>query len=107
MNQTEDYFVPKMRCLNALSDWDVLINSCDEYCVKDSKKGKEVVNLAANAAMNLGKWDKLRQYVDLVPEENEDKNFWLAAVHIQSNNYEEARGAGLHHDGYAQYGQQS
>lgn len=81
-NQNEDYFEPKMRCLNALSDWEVLINSCKEYCVKDYPKGKNIVNLAANAAMNLGKWKKLKKYAELVPEENEDKNFWMAAVHI-------------------------
>jgi hypothetical protein len=46
--------------------------------------------LAANAAMNLGMWDKLDKYVSKT-EEHPDKNFWMAAININKGKFEEAR----------------
>jgi serine/threonine-protein kinase mTOR len=60
---TEDYFVPKLRCLHALSDWDVILNQCDPLMNSDKphdlEKRRQVVFMAANAALNLGQWEKL------------------------------------------------
>lgn len=48
----QSFFVPKMRCLNALSDWEALLKSTSEE--KNIESKKQVHHLAANAAMNLG-----------------------------------------------------
>ena len=64
------------------------------------------MHLAANAAMNLGKWDKLEKYVskldtdkdrildksqDLNQDLNQDKKFWQAAININNGKFDEAR----------------
>ncbi|KRX06464.1 Rapamycin-binding domain [Pseudocohnilembus persalinus] len=93
-----DNFIPRMRCLNALSNWENLLNQCEPYILNNAQipeeklgQQKEIVHLAANAAMNLGSWDKLEKCVKQLPNENTDKEFWQAAVCINQKKYFEAR----------------
>ena len=48
------------------------------------------MHLAANAAMNLGYWDKLGKYVNQVDEQT-DKLFWTTCIQINELKFEEAR----------------
>jgi FKBP12-rapamycin complex-associated protein len=48
------------------------------------------MHLAANAAMNLGQWDKLEKYVAKITD-HADKDFWLASINIHKNCFDEAR----------------
>ncbi|EAS01249.1 phosphatidylinositol 3- and 4-kinase family protein (macronuclear) [Tetrahymena thermophila SB210] len=86
----QSFFVPKMRCLNALSDWEQLIKNTQEE--NNPEHRKQVMHLAANAAMNLGNWELLENFCDNLPEENsQDKQFWQAAISISKGQYEEAK----------------
>ncbi|EGR30890.1 phosphatidylinositol 3- and 4-kinase family protein, putative [Ichthyophthirius multifiliis] len=105
LNQVgQNFFVPKMRCLNALSDWEKLIKSTEDE--KNMENRKQVMHLAANAAMHLGKkklvffffffyfigkWDQLELYTEQVNDDYPDKNFWNAALCIQKAQFEDAR----------------
>ena len=48
------------------------------------------MHLAANAAMNLGKWENLEKYAQKI-DDHQDKNFWNAAITIHNNKFEDAR----------------
>ena len=48
------------------------------------------MHLAANAAMNLGYWDKLQKYVQYI-DDSQDKNFWQAAINIHNNKFEDSK----------------
>lgn len=47
-----------MRCLNALSDWEQLIKNTQDEPHPENRK--QVMHLAANAAMNLGNFKILK-----------------------------------------------
>ena len=90
----EDYFIPRLRCLHALSDWEVILNQCDPLMTSDKaedmEKRKNVLFMASNAAMNMNQWDKLEKYLDVL-EEFPEKNMFVAVNLIQKNKLEEAR----------------
>ncbi|CAD8184910.1 unnamed protein product [Paramecium octaurelia] len=84
--------VPKMRCLNALMQWQTLISQAEEiFRSNEDAKQKEIAHLAANAAMHLGQWDKLATYNEQVNAEESDKPFWKAAVCISKGQLDEAK----------------
>lgn len=81
-----------MRCLNALSEWDQLISSVQEE--PDSENRRLAMPLAANAAMNLGKWDLLETFSNDCLEDkvsSSDRSFWKAAVAVAKGQYKESK----------------
>lgn len=82
-------------------DWNSLIIEADRLFGDKSDdihkqstlkhKQMEIAHLAANAAMHLGQWEKLELYTTQVSNDNDEKPFWTAAVHIAKNNLEEAK----------------
>lgn len=50
------------------------------------------MNLAANAAMNLGEWDKLETYLDKIDDkQSQEFHFWNAAIKINLKQYDNAK----------------
>lgn len=89
-----DFFIPRLRCLHALSDWQVCLDQCDPLMVSDKaediEKRRQVLFIASNAAMNLNQWDKLEKYLD-IHEEFPEKSLFYAVNAIQKNKLEEAK----------------
>ena len=91
----EDYFVSKMRCLNAMSDWEMIMNNCDPLIEIDKDenidKRKQVIQLAANAALNLNQWDKLERYTEKMEDRSfEDHSFFQAIMSLRRNKFDQS-----------------
>ncbi|KAL4492653.1 hypothetical protein ABPG73_010202 [Tetrahymena malaccensis] len=84
------HFKLKVYQLEQYFEWEkilVLMKEEEDYEVK-----KQVMDVAAKAAMNLGKWEELEQFAENLSDENtNDKSFWLAAVCLKSKNYEKSK----------------
>ena len=87
----QDFFVGKMRCLSAMSDWESLINNCDPVINGSTsdmiEKRKQVIQLGANAALNLNQWDKLEKYTEKM---DDDKSFFQAIVSLRQDSLPQA-----------------
>ena len=55
------------RCLAALAEWDQLFVVCrDEWSRVEPPARRSMAPIAAHAAWQMGKWDSMQQYVDVV-----------------------------------------
>lgn len=54
----------RMRCYNALWDWENLSSLCkDQWEISDPFVRKEIAPLAAQAAWRMGRWDDMTEYL--------------------------------------------
>ena len=78
----------KIACLDGLGDWETLLDM-------DSKSDNESMLILAKASLNLSKWDKLKEYTNLIAIDNDDTkyqiNFYNAVISIQEDKYNEAK----------------
>ena len=55
------------RCLAALAEWDRLFNVCrEEWSRVEPPARRSMAPIAAHAAWQMGNWDQMQQYVDVV-----------------------------------------
>ena len=77
----------KIACLDGLGDWETLLEM-------DSKLDNESTLILTKASLNLSKWDKLKEYTNLIQTDSDDTkyqfNFYNAIISIQEDKYNEA-----------------
>jgi len=81
--------------LNAMSDWESIMRNCDpiieERNEENIEKRKQVIQLAANAALNLNEWGKLERYTDNMKDDySEDAHFFQAIVNLKKNRFDQS-----------------
>jgi FKBP12-rapamycin complex-associated protein len=82
--------VPKIKCVNEMGDWKLVLESCNKLIAENKDKRKDVADLAVNATVNLGKWDQAREWIEHVDSNNENLSFWNAILSIKKEDYDEA-----------------
>lgn len=88
-NPNQD-IVPKIKCVNEMGDWKLVLESCNKLIAEDKSKRKDVADLAVNATINLGKWDQAKEWIEYVDAGNEHYSFWNAILSIKREDYDEA-----------------
>ena len=82
----------KMRCYNALGEWDLLADlSAELWSKHETEEGTlaKIAPLAAAASWNLGKWDKMARYVNILKDDVQG-TFFRAILSIQNDKLQEA-----------------
>jgi phosphatidylinositol kinase/protein kinase (PI-3 family) len=88
----------RMRCLDALGDWERLITLSQELWEReeDFTIRQQIAPLGADAAWNLGRWDMLQDFVHCIDETHAHGSFYRAILCIHRGNFDQAR---IHIDG--------
>ena len=82
----------KMRCYNALGEWDLLADLSFELWQKHEVEEAtlaKIAPLAAAASWNLGRWDRMAQYVNILKDDVQG-TFFRAILALQNNRLQEA-----------------
>ncbi|GAB2218009.1 hypothetical protein Droror1_Dr00001224 [Drosera rotundifolia] len=75
-----------MRCLAALALWEELNDVCKEYWTLAGPAARlEMAPMAANAAWNLGEWDRMAEYVSCLDDGDETKLHVLGNTSASGN----------------------
>lgn len=70
------------RCLAALAEWDKLFDVCKtEWPRVEPPARRSMAPIAAHAAWQLGHWDQMKQYVDIVTSQSSGGNSEGAFLH--------------------------
>lgn len=87
-----DCMVGRMRCLQALGEWERLDNLSaymwQEY--QDPETARVVAPLGANAACHLRQWARIEQYIPLLEKNDFPAHFYRAIVDVHTNNFDSA-----------------
>lgn len=95
----EDQAVPieivmgKMRCLNALGEYDALAQLATTTWNNSSPEiQRRIAPLATTAAWGLSKWDQMDQYLQSMKRFSPDRSFFGAILALHRNQFREAMG---------------
>ena len=82
----------RLRCLSALSEWETIsVISKEKWSSVTSINNKiQLAPLAATASFQLGDWDMLRIYVDILLPHSPDSSFFRAILAIHDQMYSTA-----------------
>ncbi|KAJ3431054.1 serine/threonine-protein kinase mtor [Anaeramoeba flamelloides] len=100
----------KMRCLNALCEWDELIQMAQEYWIYFQTNGKQncdnnsnhnqkynqnvlnqIAPLVVNAYFNLRNYEEMNNYIQIIDKNCFEGAFWRAIIEINNENYPKAK----------------
>jgi len=82
----------RMRCHHALAEWEELHKlSVSKWNLADTSTKQKMAPLAAAAAWNLGEWDSMQEYVEVMPGDSVDGTFFRAVFNLHMDRYEEAQ----------------
>jgi len=102
-----DSLLGRMRCLNALGEWELIVKECWPYFDKemsmgtctnenlletslitgDIELGKLLAPLACSAAWYLQDWEKLSKFVLPLDRDQVDFSFYQAILHLHDNDF--------------------
>nr|QHX41461.1 serine/threonine-protein kinase mTOR [Halisarca dujardinii] len=82
----------RMRCLDALGEWEKLYKLSFEYWeTADDEIKRSMARMSAAAAWGLGQWAAMEQYVGMIAEGTVDGSFYRAVTCVQQGHYPRAR----------------
>lgn len=84
----------KLRCLKALGEWEQLSVAADEVWGKANNNAETLARIApfaAAAAHNIQKWTLMEKYLDAIPLDDEDGNFYRAICAISRHRWDLAK----------------
>ena len=80
--------IGKLRCLDALGEWEELYECSLDTWNKASYHDKVTISeIAISAAWGLNKWGKVNEFVDYIPAHTQNGAFFRAVVSIHSEDY--------------------
>ncbi|KAB5566179.1 armadillo-type protein [Coniochaeta sp. 2T2.1] len=83
----------KMRCLNALGEYDALAQLATTTWSNSSPEiQRRIAPLATTAAWGLAKWDQMDQYLQSMKRLSPDRSFFGAILALHRNQFREAMG---------------
>lgn len=81
----------KMRSLHALGEWDQLSElAAEKWSASKTDIKRAIAPLAAGAALGLGQWDRIQQYIEVMKDQSPDKAFFDAILCLHRNNFSAA-----------------
>ncbi|XP_044740220.1 serine/threonine-protein kinase Tor [Chrysoperla carnea] len=88
----EDAQLGRMRCLEALGEWESLNESAEQLWPDLGESGQQKAGrLAAASAWALGRWDCMERYVRAIPTETQDGAFYRAVLEVHKDEYKNAQ----------------
>lgn len=87
-----DVQIGRMKCLNALGEWDQLALQVDEiwdHASHDDRR--EIGPIAAAAAWSLNEWDSMDDYIATMRPDSPDRAFYRAILSIHQNQFGKAK----------------
>lgn len=89
--QQIDIIMGKMRCLHALGEWDQLSTLAqDKFHTSTLDVQRLIAPLATASAWNLGKWDLMDDYLNVMKAPSPDHSFFGAILALHRNQFREA-----------------
>ncbi|KAI5755082.1 hypothetical protein M8J77_013919 [Diaphorina citri] len=84
----EELALGKMRCLEALGEWEQLSAAADYHWEKlgDGAR-KRMARTAAAGAWPLGQWDAMARYVGCIPQDSTDGAMYRAVLAVHKDQY--------------------
>jgi FKBP12-rapamycin complex-associated protein len=81
----------RMKCLNALGEWDQLATRVNEHWATASQEDRrDIAPMAAAAAWTLNAWDDMEDYVNTMKSDSPDRAFYRAILFVQQNQFPKA-----------------
>ncbi|KAE9399554.1 phosphatidylinositol 3-kinase [Gymnopus androsaceus JB14] len=85
--------IGRMKCLNALGEWDQLAVQVDEiWDHANHEDRREIGPIAAAAAWSLNEWDSMDDYIATMRPDSPDRAFYRAILSIHQNQFSKAKG---------------
>lgn len=90
--QDEELLLGRMRCLEALGDWQHLHQLAQERWthVEDDLRQK-MARMASAAAWGLQRWESMEEYVCLIPRDSLDGAFYRAVLALHQDQFKYAQ----------------
>eukprot|EP00762_Andalucia_godoyi_P003296 ANDGO_06658.mRNA.1 Serine/threonine-protein kinase TOR2 len=87
-----DYALGRMRCLEALGEWEQLFSLCvDVWTTSDNHTRRRVAPMAASAAFHLSEWPFMSECVEALESETFKAAFFRAILNTHAQNFEAAQ----------------
>ncbi|KAJ3878338.1 phosphatidylinositol 3-kinase [Lentinula edodes] len=84
--------IGRMKCLNALGEWDQLAVQVDEiWDHANHEDRREIGPIAAAAAWSLNEWDSMDDYIATMRPDSPDRAFYRAILSIHQNQFSKAK----------------
>ncbi|KIK61711.1 hypothetical protein GYMLUDRAFT_42743 [Collybiopsis luxurians FD-317 M1] len=84
--------IGRMKCLNALGEWDQLAVLVDEIWDHASHEDRrEIGPIAAAAAWSLNEWDSMDDFIATMRPDSPDRAFYRAILSIHQNQFSKAK----------------
>ncbi|KAI6651085.1 Serine/threonine-protein kinase mTOR-like [Oopsacas minuta] len=84
--------IGKLRCLEALGEWEELYDCSLDTWNKANKLEKVTISqIACSAAWGLNKWEKFNEFIDRIPAHSQNGAYFRAVYSIHSEDYCVAR----------------
>lgn len=81
-----------MRCLEAMGEWRKLYNiATDEWTNMTEDFKNKSAKLVVASSWGLQEWDSMKKYVEFIPEENQDGEFYRAIIAIHEGQWSDSR----------------
>eukprot|EP00835_Amoeboradix_gromovi_P000423 NODE_15_length_42055_cov_0.634117.p1 type:complete len:2332 gc:universal NODE_15_length_42055_cov_0.634117:8372-15367(+) len=80
----------RLRCLSALSEWETISTISKEKwsSVTSNREKLLIAPFSASASFQLGDWDMLKIYVDILQDHSPDSSFFKSILAIHENDYQ-------------------
>ncbi|KAJ3451110.1 serine/threonine-protein kinase mtor [Anaeramoeba flamelloides] len=84
--------IGKMRCLEALGDWEKLYNLIIKVWDNVNSEIKKTISvLAANSTLNTGRFDEMKKYVNEININTIEGNYFQSIVSILDNDFNQSK----------------
>lgn len=84
----EELALGKMRCLEALGEWEQLNSAADYHWEKlGDESRKRMARTAAAGAWPLGQWEAMARYVGCIPQDSTDGAMYRAVLAVHKDQY--------------------
>ncbi|KAF5387292.1 hypothetical protein D9757_005800 [Collybiopsis confluens] len=84
--------IGRMKCLNALGEWDQLAVQVDEiWDHANHEDRREIGPIAAAAAWSLNEWDSMDDFIATMRPDSPDRAFYRAILSIHQNQFSKAK----------------
>ncbi len=89
-----DAVMGRMRCLEALSEWEQLASLAQQRWSASTRDGakEELAGLGASAALMLGKWDVMGEYAEAISPDSTHGTFYRAVLAVHRGDFVQCRG---------------
>lgn len=86
-----DISIGRMKCLQALGEWDQLAVQVEEYWASAThEERREIAPMAAAAAWSLNDWDSMDDYIATMKADSTDRAFYRAILSVHQNQFSKA-----------------